>query len=88
MKPCFLVTLEADETPSGPRLTVLAFATGADEEAATAAAVADLQGQGFSGIAALRTGEVADPAALPADFRSAYQTALTWGCGLIIYDER
>ena len=85
--PCFLVTLEADETPSGPRLKVLAFALGDDEAGATAAAVADLEEQGWTGIAALRAGEVTDPAAMPPDFRSAYETALRWGCGLIIYDE-
>jgi hypothetical protein len=84
---CFLVTLEADETSSGPRLKVLAFALGEDEAAATAAAVSDLEGQGWSGIEALRTGEVTDPGALPDDFRSAYEAALKWGCGLIIYDE-
>ncbi|MBL8769822.1 MAG: hypothetical protein JNK30_00445 [Phenylobacterium sp.] len=82
----FVVTLEAVEAGAPAPLTILAFAAGNDEEAARAVAVADLENQGWREIAVLRTAEVIDLPALPEDFRAAYETALKWGCALIIYD--
>ena len=83
----FVVTLEAVEAGVGPPLTVLAFARADTGAAAEAAAAADLAEQGFAHIRALRTAEVIDAPALPDDFRNAYETALKWGCALIIYEE-
>lgn len=83
----FLVTLQAVEAPGAPALTVLAFARADDEDAARAVAIADLEGLGWSDIAVARVGELVDWDALPDDFRSAVDTAVRFGCGLIIYDE-
>lgn len=83
----FLVTLRAVETPGTAPLTVLAFARADDEDTAKAVAVADLEGFGWSDIDVQRTGELVDWDALPDDFRSAVDTAVRFGCGLIIYDE-
>ena len=83
----FVVTLDAVEAGAAAPLSILAFAradTGGDAEAV---ATADLADQGWTTIRALRTAEVIDVPALPEDFRSAYETALKWGCALIIYDE-
>ena len=55
--------------------------------AAGKVAVAELQGFGWSDIRIERAGEVTNADALPDDFRDAMANALTWGCGLIIYDE-
>lgn len=84
--PCFLVTLEANETPSATRSTILAFALGADEAAARAAAAAELEHFGWAEIEILRAAEVTDPSAVPEDLRGALATAYKWGCGLIIYE--
>lgn len=83
----FVVTLEAVEAGAEAPLTILAFARAAGEAEAEQAAAQDLADQGWSAIRALRTAEVIDVPALPEDFRSAYETALAWGCALIIYDE-
>lgn len=83
----FVVTLEAVETGGQAPLTVLAFVRADDETAAGAAATAELAGLGWGDIRILRAGEVTNPDALPEDFRGAMANALTWGCGLIIYDE-
>lgn len=83
----FVVTLEAVEADGEPTLTVLAFAHADEEEAAGQIAVAELERLGWRHIQVLRAGEVTDPDALPDDFRGAWTNALTWGCGLIIYDE-
>ncbi|MEW5683779.1 MAG: hypothetical protein AB1942_02555 [Pseudomonadota bacterium] len=83
----FVVTLKAVEAAGQPSLTVLAFARADDEDAAGKVATAELEGLGWSGIEIERAGEVTNPDALPDDFRDAMATALTWGCGLIIYDE-
>jgi len=83
----FLVTLEAVEVAGSAGLTVLAFACAETEGAARAVAIDDLQGLGWTGIRIVRTGELVDFAALPDDFRGAVDTALRFGCGLIIYDE-
>ena len=83
----FLVTLKAVETPGAAPLTVLAFARADDEDAAKAVATADLDGLGWTDVAVERTGALVDWEALPADFRGAVDTAVRFGCGLIIYDE-
>ncbi len=83
----FVVTLEAVEADGLSPLTVLAFARADDEAAAGAVATAELTGFGWRDIRILRAGEVTNPDALPDDFRDAMANALTWGCGLIIYDE-
>jgi len=82
----FVVTLEGVEAQGAPPLTVLAFVRAATAEAAEAGAAAELAGLGWSAVQVLRSGEVTDAAALPEDFRGAMQTALRFGCGLIIYD--
>jgi len=87
-RPCvFLVTLQAVEAPGAPLLTVLAFARADDEAAARAVAATDLKGMGWMDIQVQRTGELVDWDALPDDFRRAVDTAVRFGCGLIIYDE-
>ncbi len=83
----FLVTLQAVEAPGAPALSVLAFARAHDENTARAVATADLEGLGWTDIAVARVGELVDWDALPDDFRSAVDTAVRFGCGLIIYDE-
>jgi hypothetical protein len=81
------VTLQAVEHEGSPPLTVLAFACAGDENAASAVAVGDLQGLGWRDIAVQRIGVLVDHGALPDDFRAAVDTAMRFGCGLIIYDE-
>lgn len=83
----FLVTLRAVEAPGGPALTVLAFARADDEAAGQAVARADLEGLGWTDIEVQRVGELVDWNALPDDFKGAVDTAVRFGCGLIIYDE-
>ena len=75
------------KTPGTAPLTVLAFARADDEPAAEAVAVADLEGLGWSDIAVQRIGALVDWDALPDDFKGAVDTAVRFGCGLIIYDE-
>jgi hypothetical protein len=81
------VTLRAVEQEGSPPLTVLAFARAADEDAAGAVAIADLEGLGWRDVAVQRIGALVDHDALPDDFRAAVDTAMRFGCGLIIYDE-
>lgn len=82
----FVATLEGREPPGGDALTVLAFVTAADEGAAMRQADAELARLGWSDVRALRAAEVVDAEAMPPDFADAMAQALTWGCGLIIYD--
>lgn len=88
----FLVTTQAvagpdSEDADGRRYTILAFARADTEEAASDVALSDLAGQGYIDVEIERTGEITDPGAIPDDLRNAYDIALRWGCGLIIYDE-
>ena len=83
----FLVTLEAVEVADSRPLTVLAFARADTEDAAKAVATEDLRRLGWTDIRTVRTGELVDFAALPDDFRGAVDTAVRFGCGMIIYDE-
>lgn len=82
----FVVTLQAVERAGEPPLTVLAFAQGADADAAEAVAVRETARDGFTDIRALRAGEITDPNALPDDFREAMANARRYGCWLIIYE--
>ena len=81
------MTLQAVEDAGSSPLTVLAFARAEDEAAASAVAVADLEGLGWREIAVQSIGALVDHGALPDDFRGAVETAMRFGCGLIIYDE-
>jgi hypothetical protein len=83
----FLVTLEAVEVAGSAALTVLAFARADTEDAAKSVATEDLRGLGWTDVQVVRTGELVDFDALPDDFRGAVDTAVRFGCGLIIYDE-
>ncbi len=83
----FLVTLEAVEVVGSPPLTVLAFARAGTGDAARAVATEELGSLGWTDIKVVRTGELVDFDALPEDFRGAVDTAVRFGCGLIIYDQ-
>ena len=80
-----MVTLEGLEASA--RLTVLAFVATDSEAEAERIAVADVEGQGFTQVRALRAGAVTDEGALPDDFREAMAVARRYGSHLIIYDE-
>ena len=73
--------------PDGKRYTILAFAHGADEAAATRVAFAGLEARGWDEAQALRCGEVTNEAAVPADLQSALARARRDGCALIVYEE-
>ena len=83
----FVVTLQGVEAPSPRPLTVLAFVASETAEAAEAVGADEVAALGWTDVAVVRSGEVSDAAALPADFATAMQTALRFGCALIIYDE-
>ena len=85
--PVFVVTLEGVEPPASAVLTVLAFVAAVDAEAAEATGAAEVAALGWRDVAVVRSGEVTDVEALPADFAGAMATARRFGCGLIIYDE-
>ena len=84
--PVFVVTLEGVEPPARVVLTVLAFVEAVDAEAAKATGTAEVAALGWRDVAVVRSGEVTDVDALPADFTAAMATARRFGCGLIIYD--
>jgi hypothetical protein len=83
----FVVTLQGVEAPGPQPLTVLAFVAAQTAEAAEAVGADEVAALGWTDVAVLRSGEVTDEAALPADFAGAMETARRFGCGLIIYDE-
>ena len=83
----FVVTLEGAEPPASAVLTVLAFVEAESPEAAEATGAAEVVALGWRDVAVVRSGEVTDVDALPADFAGAMATARRFGCGLIIYDE-
>ena len=88
----FLVTTQAiagpdSEDADGRRYTILAFARAETEDAAQTVAREDIAAQGYIDIRIERAGEITDPSGIPDDLRNAYQTAVGWGCALIIYDE-
>ena len=88
----FVLTLRAtagpeNSQPDGRRYTILAFARGDTEEAATEVAFKGLDARGWIEGKTLRCGEIVDPGAVPEDLRSAMHNAQANGCALIIYDE-
>lgn len=83
----FVVTLEGYEPEDPTRLTVLAFVAAEDEAGAQAAALGALAERRWTGVEALRAGEVTDEAAVPADFATAMDSARRHGLGLIIYEQ-
>lgn len=88
----FVLTLQAvagpeNSEPDGKRYTILAFARGETEEAATAAAFRGLGARGWIDGRSLRCGEIVDAGAVPEDLRGALQSAQANGCALIVYDE-
>ena len=88
----FVLTLRAtagpaNSQPDGRRYTILAFAKGETEAAATDAAFNGLDALGWIEGEALRCGEIVDAGAVPEDLRSAMRKAETNGCALVVYDE-
>ena len=69
--PVFVVTLEGVEPPASAVLTVLAFVAAVDAEAAEATGAAEVAALGWRDVAVVRSGEVTDVEALPADFAGA-----------------
>jgi hypothetical protein len=88
----FVLTLRAtagpeNSQPDGRRYTILAFAKGETEAAATDAAFQGLDALGWIKGEALRCGEIIEPGAVPEDLRSAMRKAQSNGCALVVYDE-
>ena len=88
----FVLTLRAtagpaNSQPDGRRYTILAFAKGETEAAATDAAFQGLDALGWIEGETLRCGEIVDPGAVPDDLRSAMRNAAANGCALVVYDE-
>jgi len=88
----FVLTMQAvagpeNSEPDGRRYTILAFAMGETEEAATEVAFRGLDARGWIEANVLRCGEIVDPGAVPEDLRSAMRNAQANGCALIVYDE-
>lgn len=83
----FVVTLEALDGGRPPALTILAFVKAATQADAEAVASVEVGRDGFTDPRVLRTAEVIDAAAMPADFGDAMASAQRYGCGLIVYDE-
>lgn len=88
----FVLTMQAvagpeNAEPDGRRYTILAFAKGETEEAATEVAFRGLDARGWIEAKVLRCGEIVDPGAVPEDLRSAMRNAQANGCALIVYDE-
>jgi hypothetical protein len=88
----FVLTLRAtagpeNSQPDGRRYTILAFAKGDTEEAATGVGLKGLDALGWIEPETLRCGEIVDPGAVPEDLRSAMQNAQANGCALVVYDE-
>jgi hypothetical protein len=77
----------ANSQPDGRRYTILAFAKGDSEAAATDAAFSGLDALGWIEVEALRCGEIVDAGAVPEDLRSALGNARAHGCALVVYDE-
>jgi len=88
----FVLTLLAvagpdNSVPDGRRYTILAFARGGDEAAATETAFTGLDSLGWIEVEALRCGEIADMGAVPEDLRGPLERARRDGCALVVYDE-
>jgi hypothetical protein len=88
----FVLTLQAvagpaNAQPDGRRYTILAFARGETEEAATEAAFQGLDARGWIEGETLRCGEILDAGAVPDDLRGAMLDAKARGCALVVYEE-
>jgi hypothetical protein len=88
----FVLTLRAkagpaNSQPDGRRYTILAFAKGDTEAAATDAAFNGLDALGWIEGEALRCGEIVEAGAVPEDLRPAMRNAWANGCALVVYDE-
>lgn len=88
----FVLTIRAvagpeNSQPDGKRYTILAFARGESEEAATAMAFEGLAARGWTDGESLRCGEIVDSGATPEDLKPAMVRARDHGCALIVYDE-
>ena len=88
----FVLTLRAvagpeNSQPDGRRYTILAFACGADEAAATRTALEGLALLGWIQPETLRCGEIVYEAAVPDDMRRPMERARRDGCALVVYDE-
>ena len=88
----FVLTMQAvagpeNSQPDGKRYTILAFARGKTEAAASEVAFQGLAARGWTHGEALRCGEIVDAGAVPDDLKSALQNARADGCALVIYDE-
>lgn len=88
----FVLTLQAtagpeNSQPDGRRYTILAFAKGDTEAAATDAAFQGLDALGWIHPEALRCGEIVDPGAVPDDLQSPMRNARATGCALVVYDD-
>ena len=87
----FVLTMRAvagpeNSQPDGKRYTILVFARGETEEAATATAFEGLAACGWIDGESLRCGEIVDAAAAPEDFKPAMRNAQLNGCALIVYE--
>jgi hypothetical protein len=88
----FVVTMRAvagpkNSQPDGRCYDLLAFARAATEAEARRVAFDGLVQLGWIEAQALRTGEITDPAAIPADLQASFARALERGCAIIVYDE-
>lgn len=88
----FVLTIRAtagpeNSQPDGRRYTILAFAKGETEAAASDAASGGLKALGWIDGETLRCGEIVDAGAVPEDLRPAMRNALESGCALVVYDE-
>jgi len=88
----FVLTMQAvagprNAQPDGRRYTILAFARGGTEDAATEQAFQGLEALGWTDGETLRCGEIVDPGAVPEDLRGALHNAWRNGCALVVYDE-
>lgn len=77
----------ANAQPDGRRYAILAFARGEDEAEATQAAGEGMATLGWIDTQILRSGEITDPDAVPADLRDALLRARRDGCALIVYEQ-
>lgn len=73
--------------PDGKRYSLLVFARGTDEDAATGAALSGLNLLGWTEGHVVRIGEITDPKAVPDDLRGPMERALANGCAVVVYDE-
>lgn len=88
----FVLTIEAvagpqNSVPDGKRYSLLVFARGATEDAATQAGLQGIAGLGWIDANLVRAGEVTDPSGVPADLQRAFANAQAHGCAVIVYDE-